>query len=211
MRHHTAPNLYLPVNSAAFQPEYYPPAPTHLDWREMFANGKPPDALDIGCGRGAFLLSYSGQNPNTNILGIEVRKHAVDWINTIISGEKIKNSAALWYSIVNNLPFINSESIASVFYFFPDPWIKKKHRKRRAFTIGFLQEIHRTLRPDGMLYAMTDVPEVDDYQREILTEHGGFSVENIEECVLPETDQEAFCKKKNIPFARYSCRKIQRG
>lgn len=207
MRHHTSPNLYLPVNATAFTPEYYPPIIESRDWNLTFANGEPPAVLDIGCGRGAFLLEYAVNNANCNILGIEVRKHAVDWINTVISGENIGNAATLWYSVINGLSFISSQSISAVFYFFPDPWIKKKHHKRRAFTSNYLSEIYRVLRPDGLLYIMTDVFEVDKYQKETLIEYGRFSIENVESWNLPQTDQERFCLRKNIPFVRTVCRK----
>lgn len=210
MRHHTAPNLYLPVNTGAFQPEYYPPSPQTLPWETLFADGNPPAALDIGCGRGAFLIEFAGEHATTNIFGIEVRKHAVDWINTIIDGENVGNAAALWYSVVNGLPFIESGTITAVFYFFPDPWIKKKHFKRRAFTVQFLDELHRVLAEGGKLYLMTDVPEVEEYQREILVEHGGFSIEHSIDWNLPQTDQERFCLKKNIPYRRAICEKISK-
>ncbi len=203
MRHHTAPNLYLPVITTAFDPVYYPPTPKSLDWSCVYGNGKPPAALDIGCGRGMFLLEYALNNPNENILGIELRKHASDWLQTIITGEKIQNAAVLWYSIVNGLSFIASESIESVFYFFPDPWVKKRHLKRRAFTVKFLEEIHRVLRTGGILYLMTDVSEVHEYQLETLDEYGGFDFKtSVGSWSLPKTDQEKFCLLKNIPYVR---------
>lgn len=204
MRHHTASNLYVPFENFKVLPNYYPPVQTELDWSHHFANGKAPEALDIGCGRGGFLLEYAMLHPETNVFGLEVRKQAVDWIAEIITGESIKNAAVMWYNSSNRLPFIQSESLHSAFYFFPDPWHKQKHRKRRAFNLTLLQELHRTMRPDATLYLMTDVQEVDNYQQEIISLHEGFEFRyaSDDEWSLPRTDHENFSLKKGIPYIR---------
>lgn len=57
---------------------------------------------------------------------------------------------------------------------------------------------------------MTDVPAVDQYQREILQAHGGFTIEDVhseEDWFVERTDQELFCRAKNIPYVRVRCRK----
>ena len=204
MRHHTAPNLYVRFEDFKVLPRYYPPLQPTLDWSLYYSNKLPPNALDIGCGRGGFLLEYAMQFPEMNIFGLEVRKQAVEWIDDIITGETIQNAGVLWYNTSNGLSFIEDESLHSVFYFFPDPWHKKKHHKRRAFTINLLQELNRTLSPNGMLYLMTDVPEVDMYQQELLKLHGGFDFNYAtdEEWILPRTDHENFSLKKDIPYIR---------
>lgn len=209
MRHHTASNLYVPYENFKVLPNYYPPIQKEIDWSLHFANGLPPEALDIGCGRGGFLLEYAILHPEINIFGLEVRKQAVDWIDDIITGEAITNAAVLWYNSSNKLPFIRNESLNSAFYFFPDPWHKQKHRKRRSFNLVLLQELHRTLRSNATLYLMTDVPEVDNYQQEILELHGGFSFSYAtdEEWILPRTDHENFSLKKGIPYIRATVRK----
>jgi len=101
--------------------------------------------LDIGCGLGRFLLEISLINSDKNILGFEVRQSAVEWIQGVVQGELLRNVEALWYSAVNGLGFIEAGSIEKVFYFFPDPWVKKKHYKRRAFSVELLKEIHRKI------------------------------------------------------------------
>ncbi len=157
MRHHTAPNLYVPFNEFKVLPRYYPPILPVIDWQKYFSDSAPPTALDIGCGRGGFLLEYALQHPEVNIFGVEVRKQAVEWIDSIIKGENLPNAGVEWYNTTNGLPFISSHSVDSIFYFFPDPWHKKKHHKRRAFNLNLVQEIYRTLKPNGKLYLMTDV------------------------------------------------------
>lgn len=209
-RHHVSSNQYLPRHRVLKDVEYYPPLPTEADWREHFANGQAPHYLDIGCGLGKFLLDTALIEPHRNILGLEVRKYAVEWIQGVIKGEALSNVSCWWYSVVNGLPFIAPQSIERIFYFFPDPWFKRRHIHRRAFSHSFLDEILRVLRPDGVLYLMTDVPMVDDYQRALLTRHGQFTITEIDdehEWELPvRTNQEEFCLKKNIPYTRLVCR-----
>lgn len=211
LRHHANPTLYLPITEHQVTLRYYPPVTGQLNWQEHFANGKAPAYLDVGAGMGKFLLETALATPEVNILGIELRRTAVEWVQSIIEGEKIPNAALLWYSVVNGMSFIESNSIEKLFYFFPDPWVKKKHHKRRAFSEALLDEFARVLHPDGTLYLMTDVPEVDTYQQEVLREHGVFTCKYVEQSAewdLPvRTDQERFCLKKHIPYIRMVCTK----
>ncbi|MES2766722.1 MAG: tRNA (guanosine(46)-N7)-methyltransferase TrmB [Bacteroidota bacterium] len=210
MRHHTSPNFYLPLSELKKRPRYYPDITETLDWKEVFKNGNPPDTLDIGCGRGRFLLEYAAEFPFKNILGMEVRNGGTDWIKTVIEGENLGNAAVLWYSVVNGMHFIDDNSIGEIVYFFPDPWPKTRHHKRRAFQEAFLKECHRVLKPDGIFYLMTDVPEVDEYQQEVLKEFDGFEFHYDDKNEWPfpfKTDQESFCLRKDIPYVRLICRK----
>lgn len=211
LRHHANPTLYLPITEHQVPLRYYPPVTGELNWQNYFADGKPPAYLDVGAGMGKFLIETALATPNVNILGIELRRTAVEWVQSILEGERIPNAALLWYSVVNGMSFIESSSIEKLFYFFPDPWVKKKHHKRRAFSEALLDEFARVLRPDGTVYLMTDVPEVDSYQQEVIRVHGAFTCQYVEqetEWDLPvRTDQERFCLKKQIPYIRMICKK----
>jgi tRNA (guanine-N7-)-methyltransferase len=210
LRHHTASNLYIPVSELKMVTGYYPPVYNEIDWKNIYKNGLPPDALDIGCGKGAFLLEYSLLHPGINILGIELRKLPVEWLSNIIKSENINNCAILWYSASNGFPFLDSSSIKQIFYLFPDPWHKRKHRKRRTFSIGFLDELHRIMTDDAELSIATDVKEVDGYHQKTLEKHGSFTYKVIDddnEWELPITNKEKFCRDNNIEFYRLKCRK----
>jgi len=208
IRHHANPVLYFPLKQHKGNNFYYPPVYEELEWDELFQNGKMPDMLDIGCGLGRFLLEMSRGNSDKNILGLEVRQSAVQWIQGVVQGESLANVEALWYSAVNGLGFIDTGSIEKVFYFFPDPWVKKKHYKRRAFSAELLKEIHRVLKPKGKLYLMTDVPEVDEYQQNVLAESALFNYEYTETDKWDleiKSNHELFCEDKGIPFIRMIC------
>jgi tRNA (guanine-N7-)-methyltransferase len=210
LRHHASAYLYIPLAQLRVRPRGYPPVPEQLNWSELFANGAPPTCLDVGCGLGRFLLNYAVLHPQENILGLEVRKKAVEWLDTVIRGEGIGNAAVLWYSVVNGFPFLASDSIEHIFYLFPDPWPKKRHHKRRALTPEVLREFFHVLRPGGQLWLATDVAELDEYHCTLLHEHGGFECEEVHDDSawgLPLSDQELFCRQKGIPYVRRRCRK----
>ncbi|MBN9400527.1 MAG: methyltransferase domain-containing protein ['Candidatus Kapabacteria' thiocyanatum] len=207
IRHHTSPQLYLPVAQHRTIPEWYPPLIDQAPWESWFANGRPADVLDIGCGRGGFLLQHALHRPGQNVLGIEVRHTLVNWINNVIAGEEIPNARAAWYSVVNGLGFIPDASIDHAFYLFPDPWPKKRHYKRRAFSPEFLAEVWRVLRPGGRLYLATDRPDVDEFQRHVLGSMPGVVIRDVvveSDWPFPfVTDQQDFCHRKDIPYVRY--------
>jgi tRNA (guanine-N7-)-methyltransferase len=208
IRHHANSVFYFPLKQHKNRNFSYPPLVEKFKWSELFSDGKPPVLLDIGCGMGKFMIETALHSPGKNILGFELRANAVEWINKVIIGEKISNAKVLWYSVVNGFPFIESGYIEKIFYLFPDPWIKKRHQKRRAFNIELLDEFYRMLKKDGILYIMTDVHEVDEHHRETLDGHKKFVYEYIsggDWDLKIQTNQEEFCISKDIPFTRMIC------
>lgn len=206
VRHHVSPQSYLPVTSQHVLPSWYPPPITSALWSEWFGQGAGADVLDIGCGRGGFLLQYALRHPNHNVLGLEVREILVEWINGVIRGEDITNARALWYSVANGLDWIPDGSIEIATYLFADPWPKKRHHKRRAFSSPLLHQIHRILKPDGILYLATDREDVYMHQHEVIARHGRFTIETVTPELWPfdfQTDQQAFCERKGIPYGLY--------
>lgn len=207
VRHHVSPQLYMPLQQQLIRPAWYPPLIDAATWAEWFANAAPATVIDLGCGRGGFLLAHALAFPQVNILGIEVRNVLIEWIQSVIAGEAIPNAHALWYSAVNGLPWIDSGSIDYVTYLFADPWPKKRHHKRRLFSTELLDELDRILAPGGRIYLATDVPEVEEHQRSTIAAHGRFVVHDVsEQYPWPfdfATDQQSFCDRKEIPYSMY--------
>lgn len=204
VRHHISSFNYLPADTLKYIPSTYPPVIEKLNWDEIFDNSKPPDILDIGCGRGFFLIRNAEKNPKKNYLGIEVRGQLVEWINDVIKNEKIHNCHALRYSVVNGLKFIGEQSIESIFYLFPDPWPKQKQQKRRAFNIDFLNNCYNALKEGGRLHLATDCDYVHEYHMKILNKFEKFLFSEVSksEWDFPMTNQEEFCQRKNISVFR---------
>jgi len=210
IRHHVTATFYIPLNELLIVPRGYPPLIKKEDVDNLFLNGKIANVLDIGCGKGKFLLNYALEYENDNILGIELRTEPVEWINSVVNGEKIPNARAIWYSVVNGLDFIVDNSIDKIFYLFPDPWPKLRHHKRRVFTIKFLEIIYEKMKENAKLYLATDVDYVNTEQLKILNEFGKFNVKEIinrDEWNLPITNKERFCLEKNIYVYRHICTK----
>lgn len=209
-RHHVAPNMYFPYNDNIPNKETYPPLIDKINWQEHFHNGKAPNSLDIGSAWGKFTIQYSEEHKDENVLGIEIRQQTIDYAIDVKEKETIGNVSFLWYSIVNGLDFLENESIDKAFYFFPDPWFKEKHKKRRAFDMNFLENIYKVLKKDGVLYLQTDIKEVHEDQIELINKFGKYSIETPGEndWKLPRTNKEEECIRSGYEYWRTICRKI---
>lgn len=213
-RHHIKSNVYFPYHPNLSDSSQYPDLITEIDWKEVFLNGKNPNSLDIGCGMGKFLIEYGFENQNENVLGLEVRPMPVEWINSVIKGEKYENIGVLHYSLANGLDFIDDNSLDSIYYFFPDPWFKSKQSKRRVLNQKFLEICLNKLKLGGNLFIQTDVKELNKYH---LIELNKFNTKNkfeIKELPMNETwnllktDQELHVIKKGFDIFRIICTKI---
>lgn len=208
IRHHVHSHNYLPIGVLKNIPENYPPLIEKLDWGKLFEIDSQPTMLDIGCGKGLFLLQYAYENPEINCLGIEVREYPVEWIKTVARGENLMNCNAIRYGVSNGLKFIDDESINDIFYLFPDPWPKRKHVKRRAFDMNFVEDVYNKLKHGATLWLATDVPEVAEYEIKLLNKFGKFQITEIkskDEWNFPTTNKENFCIEKNIDIYRFMC------
>jgi tRNA (guanine-N7-)-methyltransferase len=208
IRHHVGANLYFPIEELAVRPNYYPPLFEKIDFTELFLNGREANVLDVGCGKGKFLLDYASLFPEDNILGFEVRKLLVEWLQSVIQGENIPNANALWYTCVNGFDFLKENSIDKVFYLFPDPWPKKRQQNRRLFSIKFLDDLHRIIKHNGYLYLATDCDYVNEYHLKLLESSNKFEFHKAEpeEWNFPITNKENFCIEKGIPTFKLICK-----
>jgi tRNA (guanine-N7-)-methyltransferase len=210
IRHHVKPNLYFPLDKLNTPAENYPSVPAEIHWENYFINQNPPDVLDIGTGFGKYLIEYSSFCKNENILGVEIRTTAVKWLQSIIKSEGIGNAACIWYSAVNKFPFIREESIKKIFYLFPDPWIKRKHNKRRIINSGMIAEFLRILKQDGIVHIKTDVKELHEYHLNSFSQNENFRLqsEDAVKVLKIESSREEFCVLNNIKYYEAVFKKI---
>ncbi len=204
-RHHISSAYYVPFNQLKIIPPYYPIPLKNIYWSEIFINAQKPQYLDVGCGKGKFLLEFALLHHNSNILGLEIKKLIVDWLKDVIKGEKIPNAGVLHYNVLNGLEFIETETIDSIFYLFPDPWPKAKHHKRRSINSFVISEFCRILKPQGKIYFATDIEEMHRYHLELLASNSIFKYEEVqmdEDWGLPKTNKQLSCEKRNLKYYR---------
>jgi tRNA (guanine-N7-)-methyltransferase len=145
--------LDLPHPRAAVRPS---PGPL-LEWPHLFGNDHPVE-IEVGCGKGLFLLTQSQARPQVNFLGVEIeRKYALFTAARLakraLPNVRIACSDARWLFQERITP----ASASAVHVYFPDPWWKNRHRKRRLFTAEFVGSIDRVLQPGGKLHFTSDV------------------------------------------------------
>lgn len=127
------------------------------DFREKFDHPERPFEIDIGCGKGRFLLARSGKFPETNFLGIDRMLNRIRKIDKKARKLGRENIRLLridgYYATTFLLP---PESVDTVYVFYPDPWPKGKHHHNRLFNEPFMDAIARALKPGGKIHAASD-------------------------------------------------------
>jgi len=134
-----------------------PPAP--LEWRVVFGNDRPVE-IEVGFGKGLFLLTASQSSPDINFLGIEIVRKYQLFTATRLAKRELKNvRVACADARLFLRDCVATGSMQAVHVYFPDPWWKKRHHKRRVFTPEFAALCERVLRPGGHLHFASDVED----------------------------------------------------
>jgi tRNA (guanine-N7-)-methyltransferase len=149
-----------------------PAAPADLDL-EAYASGRPLE-LEVGFGRGHFIMDRGAQQPETRHLGLEVRRKWVALAAQRAVDRGLNNVELLYGNVHELLPTWQPEGyLSSVFINFPDPWWKKRHRKRLVVAPDMLAHYARLLRPGGLLFLQTDVAERAELYEALLRQEPG--------------------------------------
>ncbi len=149
--------------------------------------------IEIGPGRGAFLIARAQERPDARVVGLEIRWK---WA-TIVDDRLAKlGLGARARAYANDarllLPRLQpSMSIAAFFVHFPDPWWKTRQRKRLVVGSALLDEIGRLLVPRGMLFLQTDVVERAEAYEALVGAHGAFA---------PDGDAARFARIADVPW-----------
>jgi tRNA (guanine-N7-)-methyltransferase len=190
-----------------------PPLATFA-WNAVFSNDHPVE-IEVGFGKGAFLVAAAVAHPETNYLGIEVDRGLQLYVATRLAKRSLAN-AKVCCADARQL-FENSvapSSVAAVHVYFPDPWWKKRHKKRRVFTPGFAAAAERALVPGGRLLIATDVEEYFGVMTELVAARPGFcEISRRVETGPPAPDElitnfERKAREKGGPVWRAEYRKV---
>jgi tRNA (guanine-N7-)-methyltransferase len=133
-----------------------PYKPELLDFDQAFGR-HAPTVLEIGFGMGDATAQIAAARPQDNFIGIEVHTPGVGALLQRIEERGLTNLRLLQHDAVEVLrDMIAPGSLAGIHVYFPDPWHKKKHNKRRLIQSAFVRELSSRLAPGGYLHCATD-------------------------------------------------------
>lgn len=145
-----------------------------FDFQQVFNNSNPVH-LEIGIGNGHTLVAMASEHPQHNYIGIEVHRPGVG--NALLQIEKtgLQNVRLICEDAVEVLKHsIPDHSLSAVYIFFPDPWHKKRHHKRRLVQAEFVNLLKAKLKPGGRLHMATDWEDYANSMLQVMSEVDGF-------------------------------------
>ena len=148
--------------------------------QEQLLSFDEPYFLEIGSGKGQFLVDMAKKFPNKFFVGVERNVTCAGFTAKKLVEAELPNARLMFINAEVLMPNIKDNSIEGIILNFSDPWPKKRHHKRRLTAISYLNNYYRVLRKDGRLFIKTDNSDLF-----------AFTLENIEESpfkVINKTD-----------------------
>ncbi|HEX5047100.1 MAG TPA: tRNA (guanosine(46)-N7)-methyltransferase TrmB [Gammaproteobacteria bacterium] len=151
-----------------------PDATEHLDLVTVFGRDAPR-VLDIGFGDGEALVTCAANNAGTDYFGVEVHEPGIGHLLLLLEKAQLTNVRVIGRDAADVLPQrLPDGTFDAVNLFFPDPWPKKRHHKRRLVQPAFVAEVARVLRTGGLLHVATDWANYADHTRDVLARDARF-------------------------------------
>lgn len=184
-----------------------------IDWRRIFGDDHPVE-VEIGTGKGRFLILAGRAHPGINYLGIDYSRKFLAVARRRVGRRGLRNVRLVHTEARRLLPLIPSGSVSHYHVYFPDPWPKKRHHKRRLFQPAFLAQAWRTLAPGGRILLLTDHADYFRAIREVLEASPLFGEEGSgfpSEALLDEdglTNFELKYRLEGRPIHRLACLRL---
>jgi len=145
-----------------------------LDLDQTFGRVSPR-VLDIGFGDGEALLTTAATRPDIDYLGIEVHEPGIGHLLALVERSAVTNIRVIAHDAVEVIDtMLTDASFAAVNLFFPDPWPKKRHHKRRIVQPDFVAAVARILEPRGLFHIATDWADYAGHAGDIVDGSGLF-------------------------------------
>ncbi|MEQ6292348.1 tRNA (guanosine(46)-N7)-methyltransferase TrmB [Vogesella sp. GCM10023246] len=139
--------------------------PQALDLAQAFGR-EAPKIMEIGFGMGTATAEIAAANPQNDYLGVEVHSPGVGNLCKLIGEQQLGNLRLIRHDAVEVMDHMLPDGcLDGVHIFFPDPWHKKRHNKRRLIQVPFIEKLVKKLKPGGYLHAATDW---EDYAIQIM-------------------------------------------
>lgn len=128
-----------------------------------------PLEIEVGSGKGLFLQNAALAQPERDFLGVEVAFKYARFVAARLAKRAISNALAVHGDALRLFrERLSDDALAAVHVYFPDPWWKVRHHKRRVMNEAFLGDVVRALQPGGRLHFWTDVREYFDNTLELI-------------------------------------------
>ncbi len=152
-----------------------------MDFDRLFGRHAPV-VLEIGFGNGDTLVQQALEHPAWNFLGIEVHEPGVGHCLLKADGAGVRNLRLIKHDAVEVLQHqLPAGLLYRINIYFPDPWPKKRHHKRRMIQPGFLELVHSCLEADGALHIATDWANYAEHIDEVVAESSLFTCDERRE------------------------------
>jgi len=168
-----------------------------IDFPALFNNDNPV-VLEIGFGMGKSLVEMAKNAPQLNFVGIEVHRPGVGACISLAQDEGVDNLKVFEHDAIEILSdCIPDSSLTTVQLFFPDPWHKKKHHKRRIVSLEFVETIRQKLKVDGVFHMATDWENYAECMIEDMNSAPGYSNLACDGDYVPRPDSRPLTKFEN--------------
>ncbi|MEW6990848.1 tRNA (guanosine(46)-N7)-methyltransferase TrmB [Colwelliaceae bacterium 6441] len=168
-----------------------------IDASKVFNNDNPV-VLEIGFGMGKSLVEMAKNAPELNFIGIEVHKPGVGACIALTQEQEVTNLKVYEHDAIEILAdCIPNNSLTTVQLFFPDPWHKKKHHKRRIVSAEFVESIRQKLKVGGVFHMATDWENYAECMLEDMQNSQGYKNLSDNSDYVPRPDSRPLTKFEN--------------
>lgn len=166
-----------------------------LDWLTVFGNDHPV-VLEIGFGMGGSLVEMAKNTPDKNFLGIEVHSPGVGACLASARDAGVKNLRVMCHDAVEVFEdMIPDQSLHTLQLFFPDPWHKTRHHKRRIVQLEFVEMIRHKLKLEtGVFHMATDWENYAEHMIKVMDQAPGFENKAKNGDFIPRPDERPLTK-----------------
>lgn len=182
-----------------------------IDWSDFFGNSNPL-VLEIGSGKGRFLLESARERPEVNFIGIERSLHYYRFILDRLQRHKLPNLVAINFDGVPVMQeMFAAEALDEIHIYFPDPWPRPRERKRRLMRPETMREIERVMKLDARGVFVTDHKEY--FEKAVPVVAATFKIEagEVRGDQPPRTNYEAKYLEEGRPMYQILFRRSETG
>lgn len=189
----TAYESLMPVYGVAYQNQIT----SRADWAKIFGNDNPI-VLEIGCGMGETTAKIAAQNPHINYIGVEVFTSGVGALLKRITEYGLSNLRVMQHDAVEIIrDMIPHGTLDGIHIYFPDPWHKARHHKRRLIQSPFVHELALRLKPDAYIHCATDWENYAEQMLEVLSTEALLHNTSPSQTYIPRPEYRPLTKYEN--------------